>query len=169
MRAAYKRYPTCFDHLTRCLHRARCAREGLWSEQNFTLTTNQSPSRAPPEVPENRKGTLFSCFAAAHAVCVSTWLGEAKLVYVVHSFVVRRAHPPTILNRFASNGGSDNVKQLVCLPCAHGPSRAASSMLPMLCSLCYVREANERTTSWITRLYQRWLARRSMHDARGAW
>ena len=30
------------------------------------------------------------------------------------------------------------------LPCAHGPSRAASSMLP------YVREANEGTTSWIT-------------------
>ena len=29
------------------------------------------------------------------------------------------------------------------LPCAHGPSRAASSMLP------YVREANEGTTSWI--------------------
>ena len=29
------------------------------------------------------------------------------------------------------------------LPCAHGPSRAASLMLP------YVREANERTTSWI--------------------
>ena len=25
--------------------------------------------------------------------------------------VVRRAHPPTILNRFASNGGSDNVRQ----------------------------------------------------------
>ena len=31
------------------------------------------------------------------------------------------------------------------LPCAHGPSRAASLMLP-----AYVREANERTTSWIT-------------------
>ena len=30
------------------------------------------------------------------------------------------------------------------LPCAHGPSRAASSMLP------YVREANERTTGWIS-------------------
>ena len=28
------------------------------------------------------------------------------------------------------------------LPCAHGPSRAASSMLP------YVRKANERTTSY---------------------
>ena len=30
---------------------------------------------------------------------------------VTPSFVVRRAHPPTILNRFASNGGSDNVRQ----------------------------------------------------------
>ena len=33
------------------------------------------------------------------------------------------------------------------LPCAHGPSRAASSML------LYVREANERTTGWITKLW----------------
>ena len=35
------------------------------------------------------------------------------------------------------------MTQIFALPCAHGPSRAASSMLP------YVREANERTTGWI--------------------
>ena len=42
-----------------------------------------------------------------------------------HALIVRRAHPPTILNpRFASNGGSDNVRQ-----CTYDPSHAASSML----------------------------------------
>ena len=29
----------------------------------------------------------------------------------VQFLLVRRAHPPTILNRFASNGGSGNVRQ----------------------------------------------------------
>ena len=55
--------------------------------------------------------------------------------------------------RFARGMGPDKVWQSKVraavyswtghLPCAHGPSRAASSMLP------YVREANERTTGWI--------------------
>ena len=40
---------------------------------------------------------------------------------------------------------------LRALPCAHGPSRAASSMLPSMLPMLYVREANERTTGWIIR------------------
>ena len=35
--------------------------------------SNQSPSRAPRAA---TRGGLFSCFAAARAACVSTWLGE---------------------------------------------------------------------------------------------
>ena len=41
-------------------------------------------------------------------------------------------------------GNKSEKAALAGLPCAHGPSRAASLMLP-----CYVREANEWTTSWI--------------------
>ena len=55
------------------------------------IYSDQSPSRArPPEVPEivKLKGTLalFSCFAAARAACVSTWLGEGDAPMRVWSF-----------------------------------------------------------------------------------
>ena len=60
--------------------------------------------------------------------------------------IVRRAHPSAILNRFASNGGSDNVRQLPELslpkcpsPCSAGPGArrakwvtATDSMLLLL-------------------------------------
>ena len=79
-----------------------CAREGLWLEQvsskyenkdfylyfllfpltcDLALVRRVALTRAlrarrarPPEVARNR--CLFSCFAAARAACVSTWLGE---------------------------------------------------------------------------------------------
>ena len=44
--------------------------------QRLRLATysDQSPSRAPRAT---TRGALFSCFAAARAACVSTWLGES--------------------------------------------------------------------------------------------
>ena len=53
------------------------------------------------------------------------------------------------------------------LPCAHGPSRAASLMIPLM--LPYVREANERTTSWITRpgALEKWHGNRKRGPKKG--
>ena len=61
----------------------------------------------------------LNCEAAARAACVSTWLGEgdARLEFLRSDCTPRapsRApYPPAtaILNRFASNGGSGNVRQ----------------------------------------------------------
>ena len=62
----------------------------LWSQHEhgsplLTLTRALRARRArPPEVPE-KPSLQFSCFAAARAACVSTWLGTntfAKPVYL---------------------------------------------------------------------------------------
>ena len=59
----------------------------------------------PPEVPE--KAPLFSCFAAARAACVSTWLGE-----LVPTFPSKKAWGPQakirMIKRYAILEGSWN-------------------------------------------------------------
>ena len=70
-----------------------------------------------------------------------------------HARMVNSAVQPGASWNSVNASGAQRARRLVgyhpiktnqtALPCAHGPSRAASSMLP------YVREANERTTSWI--------------------
>ena len=42
----------------------------------FTLTADQSPSRAPRVSCGYQRCLKFSCVAAARGACVSTWLGE---------------------------------------------------------------------------------------------
>ena len=64
------------------------------------------------------------------------------LVGLQPTVIASRASPPLLEQ-------SSSIRRIVdarrpSIPCAHGPSRAASSMLPL-----GVREANERTICWI--------------------
>ena len=118
-------------HLTRCTY-ARCARGGLWLEQRLEIRTGRLVrARAVRAKCKCSLAGLTRRYTASSARRRKGYL--AGLRAPLSSLRLSRSNKLSCCKQVEPGGTRQG------LPCAHGPS------------LPYVREANERTTSWISR------------------